>query len=213
MRLCYKTYKNNESPKKALVFIHGWGGNKNSFSPFVSRLKFNTHIEWFFPEAPYDLNDHKIDGIKSTPSKKSWTFKKQDNQWETEEPMKMLDNFFSQEIFNCYKSENVFVFGFSQGAAICYEHIMGMDVKFGGIFPIAGFFFEKTSRKKVSIRNRQTPIIIGHGINDLIVPIEKSEEAYRKLVGENANVTIEKYNGGHKINMKYIKKIIRMIDE
>ena len=67
----------------------------------------------------------------------------------------------------------MFMFGFSQGAAVCYEFIMGMPKRLGGIFPIAGFLFENSSNR-VSRHNLKTPIIIGHGINMMLFQLKKS---------------------------------------
>ena len=48
---------------KAVVFIHGWKGNKDSFISLSSILKIK-NTKWFFPQAPY-----KIGG-----SEYSWSF-------------------------------------------------------------------------------------------------------------------------------------------
>ena len=66
--------------------------------------------------------------------------------------------------------------------------------------------------KRVSSSNKNTPILIGHGINDDVIPIEKSEIAHNQLSEEGANVKFYKYNGGHKISMNYMKKIIGIIN-
>ena len=213
MQLDYNTYKNSAYPSKAIIFIHGWGGNKDSFLPFAKKLKFNSKIQWFLPQAPYELDNSRINKFKTNAVRKSWTYKKSNNQWEIKEPMNMLNDFFLNVVFKNFKPINVYVFGFSQGAAVCYEYIMGMPKRLGGIFPIAGFLFENSSNDIVSRYNLKTPIIIGHGINDDVVSIDRSEEAYSKLVGENANVIFKKYNGGHKISLNYLNKIIKVIDE
>lgn len=213
MQLDYNTYKNSAYPSKAIIFIHGWGGNKDSFLPFAKKLKFNSKIQWFLPQAPYELDNGRVNKFKNDALRKSWTYKKSNNQWEIKEPINMLNDFFLNVVFKDFKPIDVYVFGFSQGAAVCYEFIMGMPKRLGGIFPIAGFLFENSSNNRVSRHNLKTPIIIGHGVNDDVVSIEKSEEAYLKLVEENANVIFEKYNGGHKISLNYLNKIIKVIDE
>ena len=68
----------------------------------------------------------------------SWTYKKSNGTWEIYEPIKMLNNFFNNLIFQEYQSQNVYVLGFSQGAAVCYEYVMGIEKTLGGIFPIGG---------------------------------------------------------------------------
>tara|TARA_B100002052_G_C15745949_1_gene535482 strand:+ start:55 stop:714 length:660 start_codon:yes stop_codon:yes gene_type:complete len=217
MNIEFNRYKKNNDSKKAIVAIHGWGGNRDSFLPFVRNLKIDD-VEWFLPEAPYLMSEappiqSPEVSINKNLIQKSWTYKKEDGTWEVHEPMMLLDLFFNKIIFNEYKSKDVYVMGFSQGAAVCYEYIMGMDRQLGGIFPIGGFFFKYSRKnKRVSESNKNTPIIIGHGIKDEIIPVNKSEEAFDKLSREGANVDIYKYNGGHKISMNFLRRIIEVID-
>jgi len=216
MMLDFNRYKKGKA-SKAIVAIHGWGGNKDSFLPFAKNFKVD-NVEWFLPEAPYFIDSGVLNESIEVPSddncyKKSWTYKKNDGSWEIYEPIKMLDNFFYNLIFQEYDSENVYVLGFSQGAAVCYEYIMGIEKTLGGIFPIGGFLFKQSCKKsRVSLHNRNTPIIIGHGKKDEVVPIEKSKMAYGCILKERANVKLIEYNGGHKISMDYLRQITKVID-
>ncbi|MAV64306.1 MAG: hypothetical protein CBD97_01050 [Pelagibacteraceae bacterium TMED237] len=208
--------KNNISDK-AIIFIHGWGGNKNSFLPFIKNMKVSKS-QWFLPEAPYPIdkqpstNSNQYNTSTSL-NQKSWTYKKANGLWEINEPKKMLDNFLNDVVFANYNTENVYFIGFSQGAAICYEYVMGIKKKLGGIFPIGGFIFKNSNKKNLlSKENKNTPIIIGHGEKDDVIPIDKSKIAYKKLVKEKANVKFYKYTGGHKISIDYFREIIRTIN-
>ena len=213
----YNSFKTSDKPHKAIIAIHGWGGNKNSFSPFVKNIKVD-NVEWFLPEAPYMVKDapprdsNNIDGDSS--SRKSWTYKKDDGSWEIKEPIIMLKTFLNDIVFKQYQSTDVYVIGFSQGAAVCYECIMGIEKTFGGIFPIGGFLFKDSEKyKRLSSYNMNTPILIGHGVSDDVIPIERSKIAYDKLLKEGANVSFYEYNGGHKISIKYIKEAVKIINE
>ena len=55
MKLDFNRYKKGDA-RKAFIAIHGWGGNKESFLPFVENIKID-NVEWFLPEAPYLIND------------------------------------------------------------------------------------------------------------------------------------------------------------
>ena len=205
MEISFNRYTKFTGPKKAIVAIHGWGGNKNSFYPFVDNLKIN-NVEWFLPEGPYLVEDDS--------SRKSWTYKKHNGSWEVKESMIMMEKFFNNIIFKEYDSNNVYVIGFSQGAAVCYEYVMGIRKSLGGIFPIGGFLFKYSDKqKRVSENNKNTPIIIGHGIKDDIIPIEKSKVAYNQLLEEGANVKFHQYNGGHKISMDFLRIVKKVIHD
>jgi predicted esterase len=58
---------------------------------------------------------------------------------------------------------------------------------------------------------KDTPILIGHGKDDDKVPVKASENAYRLLKKQKANVELLLYNGKHKIGMEYMKKVREII--
>ena len=93
MQLDYNTYKNSDYPSKAIVFIHSWGGNKDSFLPFA-KIEIQSKIQWFLPQAPYELDNGRVNKFKNDALRKSWTYKKSNNQWEIKEPINMLNDFF-----------------------------------------------------------------------------------------------------------------------
>ena len=217
MQIDFNRYKKDKKTDKAIIAIHGWGGNKDSFLPFAKNIKIS-NVEWFLPEAPYLIKDAPSIGHDDSQgndlSRKSWTYKKEDGMWELNEPIDILNDFFDNIIFEEYDSKNVYVLGFSQGAAVCYEYVLGINKSLGGVFPIGGFLFKYSDKiKRVSLDNKNTPVIIGHGSKDDVIPIEKSRVAYSQLLKEDANVKFLEYNGGHKISMNYLREVVKVIDE
>ena len=78
MKIDFNRYKKSNNPKKAIIAIHGWGGNKDSFLPFVKNLNIN-NVEWFLLEAPYLIEEAPAierSSIDIDETKKSWTYKK-----------------------------------------------------------------------------------------------------------------------------------------
>ena len=192
------------NPTKAIIAIHGWKGCRCSFQ-FLSGLMKVDNVEWFFPEAPYILDNN--------PKTRSWSYEITPGVWEINEPNKLLSDFFKKEIFSKYNSENVYVIGFSQGAIICYEFALHLSKKLGAIFPIAGMFREKDLDKpRFHPNQKNTPIIIGHGNKDDIITIDYSEKITNILKDQGANVRFIEFNGGHKISIQYIKEITKIIN-
>ena len=102
--------------------------------------------------------------------------------------------------------------GFSQGALVCFEHSLFIDKPLAGIFPVAGFFREpNVEKQRISQSQKNTQILIGHGIDDDIVPIESSEFVYDTLKNQGANVELFKFNGKHKIGISYLNKVKNII--
>ena len=187
---------------KAIVFIHGWKGNKNSFKSLASIINIK-NTKWFFPQAPYKTNE----GIDAY----SWSFQNTDGTYEVKNTVELLNRFLKENVLNAIDSKNVFFIGFSQGATVCYDFILQLEYSWGGVFPVAGFKRDQKKVFTVHPSQIETPIIIGHGLKDEVIPIESSENIYKELKQNNCNVSFEKFNGGHKISINYLKKIQNII--
>ena len=202
--LDYLKIDNNGPSKKSIVFIHGWKGNKNSFKTLPSILKIN-NASWFFPQAPYKVNGGK--------DAYTWAYQKQKGDWEQKESKILLKEFIEKIVLSKFDSKQVFFIGFSQGATVCYEFLFSLKYPWGGIFPVAGFF--RNFKKGITLNDiqKKTIIYIGHGIKDNVIPLESSERSYQFLLKNDYNVYFEKYKGGHKISLDYLKKISIIINK
>ena len=188
---------------KIIVFIHGWKGNKSSFKSLPSIVKI-PESKWFFPQGPYAINPINKEF--------SWAFENPDGTFEIDKTVDLFSKFIDQYILSLIDSKKVFFIGFSQGATLCYHLILQLRYQWGGVFPIAGFKRNPESKLTIHGNQKNTPIIIGHGLNDDVIPISSSEEIYNDLKKNNSNVSFEKFNGGHKISINFLKKIQSIIN-
>ena len=202
-KLDYRVVGKVESSDICLVFIHGWGGDKNSFVRVADSFNIENSV-WFMPQGPYPLD--KKDNY-------SWTYEISPGKFERDEPIRMLMEFFDSQIFSKFNSKDVFLFGFSQGGLVCYEMIKLLDKPLGGVFPIGGFMSGvKKNIRRINSSQRNTPIIIGHGDQDDVISVEESRVAHKLLSKESSNVSLDVYKGGHKIGLSYIRKIKKLIE-
>jgi len=202
-KLDYSVLGDLNCAKACLVFIHGWGGNKDSFRRVAKSFNIKKSV-WFLPQGPYSL-DKK--------NNYSWTYEISPGKYERDEPVRMLLNFFNDQIFSKFDSRDVYIFGFSQGGLVCYEMIRLLDKTLGGVFPIGGFMSgTKKKIKRISPHQKKTSIIIGHGDSDEVISVDESILAYKLLSKENKNVTLDIYKGGHKIGLSYIRKVKELIE-
>ena len=155
------------------------------------------NVQWFFPEAPYI-----VDNVER---QRSWSYEISEGKWEMDKPRELFNQFFSEQIWTNYSPENVYVMGFSQGALMCLEYILQMNQPFGGVFPIAGFLLDPdTDRTRFHPNQIHTPILFGHGKDDDMVPLSASQRAYELLQSQGANVKLLVYGGKNKIGFPYL---------
>ena len=203
--LDFEVLGDESNAQACLVFIHGWKGDKKSFKPFAQSFKIKNSV-WYLPQAPY-LVDEDPEGF-------SWTYEISEGKYERDEPVHLLMDFFNNQVLSKFDSKDVFLFGFSQGALVCFEIIRILDKPLGGVFPIAGFMSgNKKNIRRIHPKQVSTPIVIGHGKEDDVISIKESETAYKLLSKESDCVSFESYPGGHKIGYGYIKKIRDIIEE
>ena len=200
----FETYVDGKSPKRAIVGIHGWKGNRFSFKQIAISMRI-PNVEWFFPEAPYPVEGNR--------NELSWSYEIEPGIWERTEPKILLDNFLSSHVLSKYDSKNTFFVGFSQGGLICYEYVLHAPHPWGGIFPIAGFMTNPADVDKVRFHPNQkkTPILIGHGIEDNVIKLESSQSAYSHLKRKGAQVELITYAGNHKIGIKFLRRMKKLI--
>jgi len=199
--LQYDFHKRGSSVDKVIVAIHGWQGSRDSLRPLIKSMKIQ-NSRWYLLEAPYPVKEGE--GW-------SWSYEISDGNWEIDEPKRLLSQFFS-ELFIKYKSDNIYVIGFSQGGLVCLDFVLFLDQPLGGIFSICGFLRRpKIEMERFHPCQKDTPILIGHGKDDDKVPVEASENAHKLLKEQGANVKLLLYNGKHKIGMDYMKKMGEMI--
>ena len=196
-KLQYDFHKTDTSVDKVIVAIHGWQGDRDSMRPLIKSMNI-PNAGWYLLEAPYPVKEGE--GW-------SWSYEISDGNWVINEPQKLLNHFFSA-LFEKYISKNIYVIGFSQGGLVCLDFILFLDQPLGGVFPICGFLRQpKVVLERFHPSQKKTPVLIGHGKDDDKVPVAASENAYRLLKDQGANVDLFLYNGKHKIGMDYMKKM------
>ncbi len=207
-KLDFSVANKGKSQNKAFVMIHGWKGNKDSFKSIFNILDI-PNCRWYAPEAPFM--------VENEPNQKTWTYEISPGIWEVKKPKSMLENFIKNEVFNEFDPINTYIMGFSQGAAVCYRLALSLEHTLGGIFPVGGFIRNYPNQKNEEINlsissfQKDTPILIGHGKDDDVVPVEASQIAYNLLTKKCSNVDLHIYNGRHKISMEYLKKVKQIV--
>ena len=197
IKLQYDLHEIGDASQKAIVAIHGWQGDCNSMYPLIKSTNIK-NVGWYLLEAPFPVKNGE--GF-------SWSYEKSNGQWEIDEPRRLLNVFFG-ELFKIYDSRKIFVMGFSQGGLVCFDFVLFLHEPLGGVFPIAGFLRQpEYNGKRFHSSQKNTPILIGHGTEDDRVPVESSQNAFKKLLAQGANAELLLYKGKHKIGVEFIKKM------
>ncbi|MFA7687599.1 MAG: dienelactone hydrolase family protein [Moheibacter sp.] len=182
------------SAQKALIMIHGRGSNSEDIMGISRYLNLDgfailapqaTHNTWYPHSfmAPVETNE-------------PWLGSALENIEETVQAAMDAG----------IKPENIYFFGFSQGACLLLEYISRNAQKYGGaVAIIGGLIGEEINLSNYKGDFEGTQVFIGTSNPDFHVPLEKVFATEKILKEMNADVTLKVYeNFGHSINQDEI---------
>lgn len=178
-----------EEAEKALIMIHGRGGYAQDFIKLSDHLK----IEDFAVVAPQAYNNSWYP--------LSFLAPEEQNQPWLDSALDVL-SILEKELNNKgILSENIYFFGFSQGACLTLEYTTRNARKYGGIIAIiGGLIGDHINTGNYITDFAGTKIFLGTSDPDTHVPVERVKQTAEILENKNAVVELQIHkNAGHVI--------------
>lgn len=208
----FSYFEPKTTPKQLVVFLHGFGSNKDDLmslsSEFASVLPEAVFVS---PNAPHEceiapdgyqwFDIPEEDMIKlgefSMRSEDIERFNKDVKKTTTE-----LDKFIDKALkeYNI-SAENLYLIGFSQGATMALHTATNRETPVKAVLSYSGIFFDEETTKT-------SPGIIGlaHGRLDDVVPFPWHDQTLKMLKKLNLNVkSLEIDNAYHEIPLEAIE--------
>lgn len=181
-----------DQAEKALIMIHGRGGSAQD----ILSLSQHLNVEDYTILAPQATNGswYPLSFIAPVEQNEPWLSSAIETIGET----------VKSAVDAGIKPENIYFFGFSQGACLTLEFLARNAQKFGGaVAIIGGVIGDKINRENYKGDFAQTPIFLGTSNPDFHVPVERVYATANILREMNADVTEKVYaNFGHSINQE-----------
>ena len=183
------TFSTSDSPRKAVIAIHGWTGDVSSMEPVAKSLRL-PDTKWVFPQAPY----------KSDKSGYTWFDGNDETGWKYKDSFITIHSLIQDLVDQGFKHDEIFLLGFSQGACLAMEWMIRQPFSIGGAIPIAGFIKYKDRFKiDATLESKGTQVLLIHGDKDEIIHPEESEKALKLFQSLGYNVNLHILSAGHKI--------------
>lgn len=200
----------------SLIWMHGLGADGHDFESIVPALKLpdNHAIHFIFPHAPiqpvsvnggmeirswYDILERSlerkvdIDGIYQSAS--------------------IIQQFIEKEIAAGIPPGNIALAGFSQGGVIALHTGLRFPEKLAGIMALSTYLPTLEQLKtEQSLANQSTPILMAHGLNDPVVPLQTAQLAFDTLQSMAYNIEWQSYPMEHSICPQEIQRIATFIN-
>ncbi|MGG1921738.1 dienelactone hydrolase family protein [Chryseobacterium sp. NRRL B-14798] len=181
--------------EKALIMIHGRGGSAQD----ILSLSQHLNVKDYALLAPQALNHswYPFSFIAPVEQNEPWL----------SSALEMVEETVKAVVNSGIKPENIYFFGFSQGACLTLEFLARNAQKFGGAAAIiGGVIGDKINRENYKGDFAGTPVFLGTSNPDFHVPVERVYATANIFREMNAEVTEKVYaNFGHSINEEEIE--------
>ncbi len=179
-----------EKATKALIMIHGRGANAEDILSLTNYLT----VKDFVLIAPQATNNswYPYSFIAPVAQNEPWLSSALD-------VLKEIVTDLNQQGFS---NENIYFFGFSQGACLSLEFTARNAAKYGGIIAFSGGLIgDKIHPENYKGNFTGTPVFIGSSNPDFHIPVERVYASANIMKDRGADVTEKLYNNmGHTIN-------------
>lgn len=191
-----KAGKEISEATKAMIFLHGRGGNARDFLD----LAHNFPVEDFALFAPQ--------ATQNTWYPYSFLAAPAQNEPGLSSALQIIKDLVDEIKSRGISSKNIYFAGFSQGACLTAEFVTRNAEEFGGIILYTGGLIgDKIYSQNYKGNFAGTPVFIGTGNPDVHVPVERVEETERIMKEMNADVMLKIYNNRpHSISRDEIEK-------
>ncbi|MPT32878.1 MAG: phospholipase [Chryseobacterium sp.] len=187
--------KSLNETEKVLIMIHGRGGSAQD----ILSLSQHLNVKDYALLAPQATNGswYPLSFIAPVEQNEPWL----------SSAIETVGKTVKTALDAGIKAENIYFFGFSQGACLTLEFLTRNAQKFGGaVAIIGGVIGDKINRENYKGDFVQTPIFLGTSNPDFHVPVERVYATANILKEMNADVTEKVYaNFGHSINQEEIE--------
>ena len=204
-----------DATKHTVILLHGLGADGSDFVPIVNELRLpNTlGVRFVFPSAPimpitinngyemrawYDIRSGNLQGeIDKTGIQRS---------------AQLIHQLIKNEILNGIDSTNIVLAGFSQGGALALTVGLGFPEKLGGIIALSAYLpLMGEVLQTAAAANEHTPIFIGHGMEDVLVPYASGKAVSVALKQASYPVSWHSYPVEHSVCADEIEDVSRWL--
>jgi phospholipase/carboxylesterase len=174
-----------EKPMHLLVALHGWGANAQDLAPFAQMFDL-PQFGYVFPNAPF--------AHPQVPGGRAW-YALDSNEYRglPQSRQLLLEWMQSLEENTGVPLQRTFMAGFSQGGAMTLD--VGLSLPLAGLCSLSGYLHAQPQVKSECF----PPVLIVHGRQDMVVPLQAAQQAKKELNALGINVEYREFNMGHEI--------------
>ena len=188
--------------RRAMILVHGRGDASDKMLLLAKGIVDDPGIALVFPKA-----------TNNTWYPKSFLASTEENQPWLNSALANMGKLVSHIKSHGLTEENIFLFGFSQGACLAFDYACRNAKKYGGIIVLSGGLIGlRIDESNYSGDFAGTPIFIGCSDSDFHIPLQRLNESADVAAAMGAKVDKQIYPGmGHIISADELQQVRSMI--
>lgn len=205
--LTYVVSEGNNAQKNPpiVILLHGYGSNENDLLGYVNLLP--PHYRVLSVRAPIELAAGTYAWYNFTQNNNERVY----NSAEVLEARKKITRFIRAVKF-MYKSEKIYLLGFSQGAIMSYDVALATPGLVKGVIALSGRLLPETSNMAdTTATHSDLSVFIGHGTKDDVITLFNAKEAFVILRELKVNVVSKGYPIGHQTSEAENKDLLEWL--
>ncbi|MFW2438028.1 MAG: alpha/beta hydrolase [Arenicellales bacterium] len=204
-------------PVASVIWAHGLGADKHDFKSIIPMLGLPDFLplRFVFPNAP--VRPITVNGgmeMRGWYDIRSMAINEKEDAEGVKESARILTGLIEEQISLGIPSSHIVLAGFSQGGAIALYQGLRYSQQLAGIIVLSGYLpLHNTLDEIASEFASSTPVFMGHGNQDPIVPVELGLFTRDLLTERKMDVQWAVYPMGHSVSAEEIADLGHWIKE
>jgi phospholipase/carboxylesterase len=198
-------------PAWSIVWLHGLGADGNDFAPIVPQLVRRDWpgIRFVFPHAP--VRPVTINGgvpMRAWYDIVSQAIDQRADETGVRESIREIEALIARERDRGVPAARTILVGFSQGGAIALATGLRREAGLAGVVGLSTYLplLAQTAAESTAV-GRATPVFMGHGSQDPVVPLGLGERSRDALQALGVPVALHRYPMGHSVCAEEVRDL------
>jgi len=198
-----------DTPRLAVVWLHGLGADGHDFEPIVPELRLSMAVRFVFPHAP--LRPVTINGgmqMRAWYDILGFDRRAKEDSSGIHASAAAVTELVDREIERGLSSDRIVLAGFSQGGAIALHTALRSPKPLAGVLALSTYLpLAATLAGERTAANAAIPLFMAHGTDDPVLPFGLAETSRRALEALGYVVDWHAYRMAHSVCMEEVRAI------
>ena len=199
------------NPAGTIIWMHGLGADGWDFVPLVRELPLpeGMALRFIFPHAPtcpVTINNGHV--MRAWYDIAQSDLARVPDEGGIRDSQGIVESVIASEKARGVDASRIVLAGFSQGGVIALQAGLRHRERLGGIVALSTYLaLEDSLDREAADANKRTPILMVHGTQDPVIPLQLAQASQRALVARGYDVEWQTYPMPHAVCAEEVEEI------